>query len=166
MTAATPRDKKRVAKLFLRLAAIYGPAWSSHYSGDTGILAMAEWGDELVSLTDEQVRRGIDRCRRRIGFPPSLPEFRQLCLLPWDPSQIASAVSRAMSHSHLPLDEIEDSLTRELVRLVPPHDRRKLSTTELSRRFSDGLAALVSAATEQTGGVELSPSPKLKGDSS
>lgn len=142
MTA--PRNRERIAQIFMRLASIYGPAWSSHYAGETGMLAMAEWGEELSSLGDNQIQRGITRCRRRTGYPPSLPEFRELCLSPWEENEIDTAVSRALSVSHMPADEIPDLLVRELVRSVPQYERRHLTAKELTRRFKESLPAVLS----------------------
>ena len=39
---------------------------------------MREWSRALADMTPEQIRRGLDNLRS--DWPPTLPEFRALCL--------------------------------------------------------------------------------------
>jgi len=39
---------------------------------------LAEWTDQLSDFTDDQIKRGILNIESQ--FPPSLPEFKKLCL--------------------------------------------------------------------------------------
>jgi hypothetical protein len=55
------------------MADIYGSQWiSSHGETPTPM-----WAEMIGELTDEQVRRGIEGCKRNDSpFPPSLGQFR------------------------------------------------------------------------------------------
>ena len=70
-------DEELAARLWRRLAAMYGHRWTSSY----GIEDSGTWSAVLAGLTPEQVGRGL----RRVAdsgeeWPPSAPQFRALCL--------------------------------------------------------------------------------------
>lgn len=39
-------------------------------------LAKQEWAKGLDDLTNEEIARGLDKCRRTLEWPPSIAEFR------------------------------------------------------------------------------------------
>lgn len=69
------------------MAALYHHRWSSALGDapqvDNGALTVAgdTWARGLAGITPEQIGLGIDACMTRTDpWPPTLPEFRALCL--------------------------------------------------------------------------------------
>lgn len=70
-----------LAEIWRRMTAIYGHRWTSAYTDDPTSATAATWGAGLAGLLGAQLAAGF----RAIvasgeGWPPSLPEFRALCL--------------------------------------------------------------------------------------
>ena len=59
------------------MQAIYGSRWTASIDGIEED-AVREWGRALGEMQPEQVRRGLDSLSGE--WPPTLPEFRALCL--------------------------------------------------------------------------------------
>lgn len=87
--AASSTDRlsdKAMAHLWKRMLSIYGHKWDSHLGpcvNAQGKLsdAAATWKQGLSGITVEQVRQGFDALLRNgCEWPPSLPEFREMCL--------------------------------------------------------------------------------------
>lgn len=67
-------------RLWTRMAAIYGHRWNSSY-GMIGESGYETWRAGLGDLTPSQVRKAVGACvQRNDGWPPTLPEFRAMCL--------------------------------------------------------------------------------------
>lgn len=67
--------------MFARLAAMYGHKFTSAYGEDPASLAGDTWAAGLAGLTNEQLADGLRACiTRNDAWPPSLPEFRGLCM--------------------------------------------------------------------------------------
>lgn len=61
------------------MAKIYGHRWVSSY-GETDD---GTWLSGLYDVTPDQVRNGLEKLRVSAqGWPPTLPEFRSMCLPP------------------------------------------------------------------------------------
>lgn len=77
---------KVMAKIWQRMAAIYGHKWTSHL----GVASDAEgklsesakvWKQGLIGVTLDQVKYGFTALViKHHDWPPSLPEFRKLCV--------------------------------------------------------------------------------------
>lgn len=84
------------------MTAIYGHRWVSTYGtkptkDDTTELTIgaATWSAGLTGITDKQIALGLQACVfSDDGWPPSLPEFRQMCLSIPTFAEIATAVQR------------------------------------------------------------------------
>lgn len=64
-------------RLNLRMTEIYGHRWTSAYTR----AALDTWAKGLAGLTTEQIGRGVNACvAGAFAWPPTLPEFRTLCL--------------------------------------------------------------------------------------
>ena len=72
-----------IAKLFDRFEAFYGDLWVTRYGGSDLAKVRRIWGEELADLSGEEIALGVKACRGA-KFPPTLPEFRQLCRPPID----------------------------------------------------------------------------------
>lgn len=56
---------------------MYGHKWVSNYGEEDD----GTWQSGLRGVTPEQIGRGLAACLERVDvWPPSLPEFRQMCL--------------------------------------------------------------------------------------
>lgn len=71
--------KELIDRLFVRLWAWYGKLIEDKWGADTE-LAKSVWREDLAGLTMKQLKGGMERCRDECKFPPTLPEFRALCL--------------------------------------------------------------------------------------
>lgn len=73
-------SEKLMARLWVLMTEIYGHKWASTYGqADSGT-----WGKVLCDVTGRQIANGMQALARRTGdqaaWPPSAPEFRDLCL--------------------------------------------------------------------------------------
>ncbi len=69
--------ERHIGLLWERMAKIYGHKWVSSY-GETDD---GSWLTGLHDVTPEQVSAGLEKCRTSAEpWPPSLPEFRAMCL--------------------------------------------------------------------------------------
>lgn len=63
------------------LAGIYGTAFSNSYGDRHDDGAALVWAESLAGFTRDMLHVGLSACARRAnGYPPTLPEFRALCL--------------------------------------------------------------------------------------
>lgn len=69
-----------IDKLFNFFLVRYGKLWAERYAnlGLTMNEIKKEWEAEISRLTPQELQTGIDACRTKT-FPPTLPEFIQMC---------------------------------------------------------------------------------------
>lgn len=68
-------------ELWAAMLATYGHRWASAFGQQPDGVAAATWATGLAGLTGAQVSDGLRRCLTHgDGWPPTLPEFRRLCL--------------------------------------------------------------------------------------
>jgi hypothetical protein len=67
-----------IDRLFARLWAWYGRLIEDRWGADTA-MAKSIWRDDLEGLSAAELKGGMELCRDRCKFPPTLPEFRALC---------------------------------------------------------------------------------------
>lgn len=77
-----PLSPTAARTLWVRMAEIYGHRWTSSYGDSTEQDGAAgTWAKGLAGLTPAQVADGLRACVVRSDpWPPTLPEFRALCL--------------------------------------------------------------------------------------
>lgn len=74
-----------IARLWVRMAALYGSRWEIEYgpAGKDGALAPIAkvWGDALAEVPPDRVGAALRVCmdERASEHPPTLPEFLRLC---------------------------------------------------------------------------------------
>jgi len=67
--------------LWVAMADVYGHRWTSAYGTDPQAGAGGTWRRGLAGLEQRQLGMGIDACiASSEAWPPTLPEFRALCL--------------------------------------------------------------------------------------
>ncbi|NLZ11645.1 MAG: hypothetical protein GX086_09985 [Alcaligenaceae bacterium] len=65
---------------------LFGARFAQQWEGIDPQVMMAEWGQELAGYSGEEIKRGLDACRRMSkGFAPTLPEFMAMCRPPINP---------------------------------------------------------------------------------
>lgn len=69
-----------MARLWVLMTEMYGHKWvSTHGESDSGT-----WGKVLYDVNGQQIAQGMQACACRVGenaaWPPSAPEFREMCL--------------------------------------------------------------------------------------
>lgn len=88
MSDSSTITEQHMARLWDRMAAIYGHRWTSSY-GTCSSTAFSVWLRGLADIDPKQLGAGLAKCleRRDIKdagrvdpWPPTLPEFRALCL--------------------------------------------------------------------------------------
>ena len=109
---------KIICHAWQRMISIYGHKWSSHlgFADDgTGLLtdAAKTWQKGLSGVTLEQLKYGFDMLIfKNHDWPPSLPEFRKLCL-----SNVPSGIPSA--DEVLQVLVIKVGLSRDVLIFVP-----------------------------------------------
>ena len=74
---------KYVDRIFARFLAYYGEKFTRQWGMVDPADLKTAWGRELGDLSAEEIAAGLDACRTR-EWPPTLPEFRNLCRKPAD----------------------------------------------------------------------------------
>lgn len=68
-----------IDRLFQRLGAYYGSRLAQLYVGQDMAEVRQAWAEGLAGLTGEELAQGLRGCLRK-PWPPTMPEFRTLCL--------------------------------------------------------------------------------------
>lgn len=100
-------EERHIARLWERMVRMYGHKWTSNYgTGDDGT-----WLAGLRNLEPEQLAHGITLCIiSHDDWPPSMPEFRRMCL---DIPEKHVAVSRIrQATANRTLDQLDPFLRR------------------------------------------------------
>ena len=66
-----------ITEIFKRLEAMYPHKWKSAIEGNAEYVVQV-WSEGLAGVTGEQIKRGLEGLKG--DWPPSLPEFKKLCL--------------------------------------------------------------------------------------
>lgn len=89
-SAPNQLTERHIELLWERMAKIYGHRWVSSY-GETDD---GTWLSGLFDVTPDQVRAGLEKLRVSAqGWPPTLPEFRRMCLPPKLPPYLDNGAS-------------------------------------------------------------------------
>ena len=74
------RQREAMVALWRRLREYLGQSWVREY-GEVDGSAIAAWSDALRDFTELQIARGVKWCQSWTqDWPPTLGEFRQMCL--------------------------------------------------------------------------------------
>lgn len=161
-------DEVQVKRLFMLLHGMYGNIVLDRYrvgqTDDNGddigmVTARSVWLNGLREFTSEIVLKALARCSdKHKTFPPTLPEFRDLC------KSLQPASWRTQSHRDAPRLEMSDALRTEQVERA----RRAIAETRLQREGGirttlglPGLHVLIAKAVGHAGGDEAATLMKL-----
>lgn len=67
-----------IERIFQRMEDRYGAMWADRYGAFPRARVMRTWAEDLADMSRDELTRGVAACRDR-KFPPTLPEFRELC---------------------------------------------------------------------------------------
>jgi hypothetical protein len=67
-----------IERLFNRMEDRYGSLWAERYGAFPRARVMRTWAEDLADMSRDELARGVAACRDR-KYPPTLPEFRELC---------------------------------------------------------------------------------------
>lgn len=74
-------DEKLISILFMKFNAIWGHKWTSGLQdNESFLIALSEWKEGLRGIKSESMKLAISHCRNMLEWPPSIAEFRKLCL--------------------------------------------------------------------------------------
>ena len=81
LSELTDGNSARIDGLFVRFSAIYGHIWQSQFKDiDFLDVVKIEWDNTLKIITDENIEKALNECRKHFDMPPTLPAFYQLCI--------------------------------------------------------------------------------------
>jgi len=76
----TEEHRKRIDRLFLRFAAMYGHVWKAQFKNDEFLVFVkGEWQEGLLGYEEKTLDSAIKLCRVNKVFPPTLPQFIDFC---------------------------------------------------------------------------------------
>lgn len=76
----TEVTRTRIDRLFLCFTAFYGQLWRSQFKNEEFLEFMKnEWGKALNEFEERHMETAISRCRKDHNYPPTLPQFVDLC---------------------------------------------------------------------------------------
>lgn len=78
----TPEPQAPIARLFNRLAGIYGGRWTNQFQAAEAVNNWERtWAEALAAerLTPQEAATGLQNCLGMYEWPPSLPEFIKAC---------------------------------------------------------------------------------------
>ena len=79
-SSITEAARKRIDRLFLSFTAFYGQLWRSQFKNEEFIEFMKnEWANALNHVEDNFLQEALTHCRNKKEFPPTLPQFIELC---------------------------------------------------------------------------------------
>lgn len=86
-----------VERIFQRMEDRYGALWADRYGAFPRERVMRTWAEDLADLSRDELVRGMTACKDR-KFPPTLPEFREMCRPPIDAEAAYSEAVEQMRH--------------------------------------------------------------------
>lgn len=93
--SAEPLDAEWVARIFARMSAMYGAKFTQQWQGVDPKALGAVWAEDLAGYTGAEIKRGLEACKSR-QWPPTLPEFCNLCRPQLDPQALLLVAIREM----------------------------------------------------------------------
>ena len=66
-------------RLFQKLSLTYGKTFIEKWTGIPMEAVKAEWADKLGKFELESIKDALEHCQTNVEFPPTLPQFIQIC---------------------------------------------------------------------------------------
>lgn len=68
-----------IERIFTRMAGMYGARFLDLWKDVDLDVVKRTWAEGLAGFSGEEVARGLEACKQRAKFPPTLPEFVVMC---------------------------------------------------------------------------------------
>lgn len=91
-------EPKGIDRLFAELSGAYGSKFADMWSGVDAAQVKSVWVCGLGGLTGEEIAKGLELCITTKPFPPTMPEFRNLCRPVLDMHSMLLVAIREMAH--------------------------------------------------------------------
>ncbi len=127
--------------IFRKMESRYGSLWADRYGLSNLELVKRDWSEDLSGFTGEELKRGLVSSRS-LKFPPTLPEFMNLCRPVIDAK---SEWIEACEQMRIRLQgKQEDKWSREQVYwaavAIGWHDLNSLSWDQIKTRWTHSIA--------------------------
>lgn len=66
--------------IFAKFNAIWGQRWATFINETNFDIALFEWSEGLNGITRKAIKEALSYCRDNLEWPPSIAEFRRICL--------------------------------------------------------------------------------------
>lgn len=128
-----------IERIFARMEDRYGDLWANRYGAFPRERVKATWAEDLADLTGEEIKAGMTACRN-LRFPPTCPEFRELCRPQVDP-KVAwyEAVNGCEERAHGRQGEWSHPAVYWAAQEVGPYDIRTQGYSVLGKRWQAAL---------------------------
>lgn len=123
-------------KLFMRMATMYGRGWSDMWAGLNLQEVKQAWAEDLYGYSGEEIKTGLEACKGR-KFPPSLPEFQEMCRPSFDVAGAMHTAIREMSNRRAGKPENWPSNRHFWAAASIGNDLLALTPRELTGRWAD-----------------------------
>lgn len=135
---------KVIGQIWVRMTSIYGHKWASQLGrlvDDNGKMSDAArcWQKGLINVTVDDLKVGFDALARSgQAWPPSLPEFRKMCLC-WRADEaptlehVVSIIATASNRAGALIDRYRHPIALEISKRVDMHALRMASNAEAKR---------------------------------
>lgn len=137
----------------MKFNAIWGHKWNSNFQDEESFLiALSEWKEGLSGVLPESMTRAIEHCRSTLEWPPSIAEFRKLCLrangFPSVEEIMQLGIRRDFTHPAVMVifrkierafkEDSEDALKRKIAHCLDDMDVKREIDLKLLERQSHG----------------------------
>lgn len=136
LAATEPTPAPYLRRIWERMAAVYPNRWRAAMGespqGEGGKLTVYgdTWAKGLAGLTVEELARGLESCLSRAdAWPPTLPEFRALCLAIPSLAQVREDLTRE--------HQDREPFTIMVGRRLDSHRYRQAPTHEADRQLRE-----------------------------
>lgn len=146
-----------VERMFSKFEDRFGTLWHQRYAGIPITRVMDTWCEDLADLTPAQIKNGVDGTRN-LKFPPTLAEFRELCLKSnVDPYMAYEEAIRQMHKRHTDGSDVwsHPAIYWSAVR-IGDFDMRNSTWESIKRRWTGYLQEELAKAT-----IDPVPPPRV-----
>lgn len=124
-----------IDQFFIKMAAIYPYKWSGQFANEESVLiAKEEWHEGLEDLTVEQIKKGLSHCRKNGDqFPPSIPQFRQMCLPTLEEMNV---IEEEEAYYQLSNHDYSNPLVHEISKKIDLYSWNQMTVEDARKKFA------------------------------
>lgn len=142
-----------IDRLFMRLAAMYGNKFTKMWDGIPRQEQIETWAEMLADMDKNDLATGLKNCINS-PYPPTLPEFRLLCLPKYEPERVfnfARELYQKRYAGYVGYTQKQDEWAMESSQLAPNiiyHAISKLDSIYLNANYKDFKSVWISILDE------------------